>query len=96
MSQFDDDLELLGVPTFYDAKVLKLAYHAEASVTHPDAPGGSAERFDAVVKAYRRLEALLKTGKRPCAGCRGQGRIRVAKGFHAGTKPCPDCRGAKR
>jgi hypothetical protein len=49
----------LGLKTGASAKDVKKAYRVLAKKLHPDAPGGDAERFQEVQKAYEQV----KTGK---------------------------------
>jgi len=52
-----DDFSLLGQPRqpFLDPESLRSVYLARAAEAHPDTPGGDANRFAAIHKAYERL-----------------------------------------
>lgn len=53
--------ELLGVGPMSSAADLRRAFREAAKQAHPDRPGGSPERFQAVAEAYHRLQKPLRS-----------------------------------
>lgn len=49
--------QVLGVPQNASADVVETAYRKKRSATHPDKPGGDADAFDEVERAYRSATA---------------------------------------
>ena len=83
-----EDLRTLGFVNEPTEHELKKRFHCQCLLHHPDR-GGSAEKFDNLNAAYRRLKAQPPK----CKACKGVGRIGQGTGFFSITKPCTSCGG---
>lgn len=93
-----DAFKLLGLendPDTYTVQDVDTAWRTLRSELHPDRPGGDADKFDAVRKAYESARFYALEPK-PCTECDGTGKVagKHQRGFNAERVfQCGTCHG---
>lgn len=91
-----DPFETLGLTESATLDEVEAAWKRLAGETHPDKPGGSADRFIEVRDAYKAAKEIVleRMEPQPCEACRGTGRVKQSFGFSTIEVDCEVCEGS--
>lgn len=84
--------EQLGLTIEATVEEVRARYLELSKVHHPD-HGGQAEAFAQLKATYDQALAIAMAPK-PCAPCKGKGRVKVKNGFTVIEMMCSECKGS--